>query len=66
MAIIASHHARALQHNNIDASRVVRAVLPRETTIDNGEPVVNPLPVSVRVLTAFFVVLGVLILGMYL
>ncbi|EJF66312.1 hypothetical protein BD309DRAFT_561939 [Dichomitus squalens] len=63
MAVIASTHARAFQRKDFQAHNVVRSILPRATTTENGQPVVNPLPVSVRVLTAFFVILGVLLLG---
>ncbi|KAJ8480776.1 hypothetical protein ONZ51_g6433 [Trametes cubensis] len=45
-------------------ANAVRDVVPEsQATSSNSIPVVNPLPVSVRVLTAFFVILGVLILG---
>lgn len=63
MAIIASHLARAVQRN-LHPNEVVRNILPRQIpTTEDGQPIVNPLPVSVRVLTALFVVLGVLVLG---
>ena len=62
MAIIASH-ARALQRK-IHAQNVASNILPREVAkTEDGTPIVAPLPTSVKVLTAFFVVLGVLILG---
>ncbi|PIL24512.1 hypothetical protein GSI_14268 [Ganoderma sinense ZZ0214-1] len=63
MAIIASPLARAAKRN-LHPNEVVRNILPRQSaTTDDGQPIVNPLPVSVRVLTALFVVLGVLVLG---
>ncbi|KAI1791704.1 hypothetical protein LXA43DRAFT_888644 [Ganoderma leucocontextum] len=63
MAIIASHLARAVQRD-LQPNEAVRNILPRQTaTTEDGRPIVNPLPVSVRALTAVFVVLGVLILG---
>ena len=66
MAVIASSHARALERKDLPAEIIslTREILPRDTpTTDDGQPIVNPLPVSVRVLTAFFVILGVLIVG---
>lgn len=63
MAIIASHLARAVRRN-LKPNKVVRHILPRQTpTTVDGQPIVNPLPVSVKVLTALFVVLGILVLG---
>ena len=63
MAIHASRLARAVQRN-LHPNEVVRNILPRQIpTTEDGQPIVNPLPVSVRVLTALFVVLGVLVLG---
>ncbi|KAI0695855.1 hypothetical protein C8T65DRAFT_710719 [Cerioporus squamosus] len=62
MAIInLSSHAR----RNAQAHNAARNVLPREPVglTEDGTPVVNPLPTSVKVLTAFFVILGVLIVG---
>lgn len=66
MAIInvRSPHARAIQRSHADAVNVVRNILARDVPkTEDGTPVVNPLPVSVRVLTAFFVILGVLVIG---
>ena len=63
MAIHSSHLARATQRD-IQPNGIVPHILPRQTpTTDDGQPIVNPLPVSVKALTAVFVVLGVLILG---
>ncbi|RPD56347.1 hypothetical protein L226DRAFT_573985 [Lentinus tigrinus ALCF2SS1-7] len=62
MAIInfASHARR-----NAEAHNAAHALLSRQPVADtqDGTPVVNPLPTSVKVLTAFFVILGVLIVG---
>ncbi|KAI0820239.1 hypothetical protein BC628DRAFT_1330937 [Trametes gibbosa] len=63
-------HARARPRRQIQEHEayltgvnVARNVAPRDVTSNNTSPVANPLPTSVRVLTAFFVILGVLILG---
>ncbi len=64
MAIInLSSHAR----RNAQAHNAARNVLPREPVglTEDGTPIVNPLPTSVKVLTAFFVILGILIVGEY-
>ena len=68
MAIINfSSHSRAIQRRNVLNHNVAarEALLPRQPIGDNedGQPIVKPLPVSVKVLTAFFVILGVLIVG---
>ena len=64
MAIVASHFARAAAKRNLHSNEVVRNILPRQSaTTDDGQPIVNPLPVSVKALTAVFVVLGVMVLG---
>ncbi|TFK88324.1 hypothetical protein K466DRAFT_77071 [Polyporus arcularius HHB13444] len=62
MAIInLSSHAR----RNAQAHNAARNVLSREPVglTEDGTPIVNPLPTSVKVLTAFFVILGILIVG---
>ncbi|KAI0672688.1 hypothetical protein C8Q78DRAFT_1077033 [Trametes maxima] len=62
MAII-DLHARAHQRRHAIHANVAQNVVPRAEPTSNHPPVVDPLPTSVRVLTAFFVVLGVLILA---
>ncbi|KAI9068587.1 hypothetical protein FKP32DRAFT_1561393 [Trametes sanguinea] len=63
------HAARARTHRHLQERAPSRAALARDVvpesqaTSKDSIPVANPLPVSVRVLTAFFVILGVLILG---
>ncbi|KAI8982899.1 hypothetical protein BD414DRAFT_508615 [Trametes punicea] len=63
------HAARAHSHRHIQErdhppTVVARNVVPEtQDTSSDSVPVANPLPVSVKVLTAFFVILGVLILG---
>lgn len=65
MAIInfASHARR-----NAEAHNAANTLVSRQPIgyTEDGTPVVNPLPTSVKVLTAFFVILGVLIVGEYL
>ncbi|KAH9928487.1 uncharacterized protein BXZ73DRAFT_102328 [Epithele typhae] len=61
MAVIASFaHAR-----NFRRAHQARAALEFRdvATTADGQPVVDPLPSSVKVLTAFFVILGALVLG---
>ncbi|KAJ2965529.1 hypothetical protein NUW54_g14088 [Trametes sanguinea] len=63
------HAARARTHRHLQErapspAALARDVVPEsQATSKDSIPVANPLPVSVRVLTAFFVILGVLILG---
>ncbi|KAI0780395.1 hypothetical protein BD413DRAFT_463945 [Trametes elegans] len=55
---------RRIQVHEAYQADVATKIGPRaEQVSKNGPPVVDPLPTSVRVLTAFFVILGVLILG---
>ncbi|KAH9848861.1 hypothetical protein C2E23DRAFT_410412 [Lenzites betulinus] len=56
------HVHRHIQEHEASLEHVARNVTPRDVSPNNHQ-VVNPLPTSVRVLTAFFVILGVLILG---
>ena len=63
--IVPSLHARNFQRRNIQDGHLARAVLETRdiAQTEDGEPVATVLPTSVKVLTAFFVILGVLILG---
>lgn len=67
MAIInRSLHAHANQRRNVQGHNVVRAILPRQSVGVNPEGVTiapTSLPVSTKVLIAFFVVLGAVIVG---
>ncbi|KAI0374637.1 hypothetical protein BV20DRAFT_381842 [Pilatotrama ljubarskyi] len=60
-----AHLRRDLQNREAHQADVARNVAPRAdvTTSSDGHQIVNPLPTSVKVLTAFFVILGVLILA---
>ncbi len=64
MAIINLPHVRAIQRKNTEALKIARNIVARDIPkTENGTPVVESPPVSVKVLIAFFVILGVLILG---
>ncbi|CDO70013.1 hypothetical protein BN946_scf184354.g15 [Trametes cinnabarina] len=69
MAVIefGQHAARAHPRRHLQERQATPPVVARSAVSDSqatsSAPVVNPLPVSVRVLTAFFVILGVLILA---